>query len=280
MFARTARNTALRRGLTLLEVIIAVAIMAILLGMMATFFWQTLRVRGIVEDEVDRTAVARMVLGRMSEELRGVLGAEQIRFPQGQQRLVGDRRSITFLTTTLPRERDYGFRDEFEPPPPGAHDIRMLSYRLDYRDDQQDPNGDPLNFGILRTEMDTLGQTVVEEEDPLAVRDTPWAPEIKYLEYRYFDGVEWTTTWDLTAGNSLPQMIQITLAYEPISFDEWEDRDLDEWPLEEYPLGPDVPQDERYSMIVRLPAADRFYGSRMQRMGQQLSEQFAPGLSP
>ena len=84
--------------------------------------------------------------------------------------------------------------------------------------------------------------------------------------------MDWYTTWDVRQGNSLPQMIQITVGFDAVTTDELENVDLDEYPLEEYPYGDDRPHPERYSIIVRMPAADKFFGSRIQKVGQQLTE--------
>ena len=57
-----------------------------------------------------------------------------------------------------------------------------------------------------------------------------------------------------------------------------DDEDLNQYPIDnpEFALGDDQEHPDRYSIIVRLPAADRFFSSRMQRIGQeyQMGEQF------
>ena len=54
---------------------------------------------------------------------------------------------------------------------------------------------------------------------------------------------------------------------------ELDDEDLSLYPIEEYPHGDDLPHPEQYSIIVRLPADDRFFSSRLQRVGQEFGEQ-------
>ena len=58
----------------------------------------------------------------------------------------------------------------------------------------------------------------------------------------------------------------------------WDDEDLDTYPIDqpEYALGDDLPHPDRYSIIVRIPAADRFFSSRLQRVGREydVREQF------
>ena len=80
----TARSSTQRRALTLLEVIIAIALISVLLGSMATFFWQVVQARDMAAQSSDRMQVARQVLDRISVELRGCIGAEKLGFPLEQ----------------------------------------------------------------------------------------------------------------------------------------------------------------------------------------------------
>lgn len=272
------RPLRLLSALTLLEVLISISLVAVLLGGAMTFFWQAMEVRKQVGERIDRTQLARQVLARMAEELRSCVGFDEVGFPV-EQRLVGDRRSITFLTGALPGRHQYVFYRESDELPPAQHDLTLLTYRLWVDAENLDENGQPIVGGIIRTEKKTLNQFLVDEEDPLDQRNDLWSPELGYLEFRYFDGVEWDTRWDITEGNSLPQLVQITVGFTNITLDEFEDRDLTEYPISEYPLGDDRPHSDRYSMIVRLPAADRFFGSRVQRIGKKFSEQLGVGGS-
>lgn len=272
-------SRAVRRALTLLEVIIAIVLIVVLLSAALTFLWQTLEIRKDAGQASDRTQIARQVLTKIENELRGCLGVEQIGFPV-EQRLAGDRRSITFLTTALPDDNDYVFRDATEAPPPAEHDLRVVSYSLWVDHENTDENGEPIVGGVIRSEKKTLNQFVVDESDPLTVRNDLWSHELAYLEFRYFDGVEWDTKWDITEGNSLPQLVQITVGFKPITSDELADSDLTSFPVAEYPFGSDEVKADRYTTVVRLPAADKFFGSRVQRVGKQLTEQLGVEGAP
>jgi len=264
--------------MTLVELIIAIAIIALLMAALTTFYWQAGEIRKQTSDRVARTQIARAVLGRIAEELRGCVGFEQVGFPV-EQRLMGDRRSITFLTTQLPGRSQYEFLRESEQPPPARHDLTLVSYRLWVDEREVDDAGDPLVGGIIRTEKKTLNQFLVEEDDPLQQRNDLWSSELGYLEFRYYDGVEWDTKWEITQGNSLPQLVMVTVGFGKLTMDEYDDVDLTEYPLDEFPLGPNLEKSDRYSTIIRLPAADKLFGSRVQRVGQQFSEQLGIGGS-
>lgn len=295
-----------RPGLTVLEVIIAISLIVMLLGAMLSFFWQVLEVRDVAAASADRMQVSRQVLSRIAGELRGCVGLEQIGFPIDQPLveeelleegefeeeivgpveagslplLVGNRRNITFLTTALPAEHQYAFFDESLGPPPAQHDLTQVSYWL-WVDEETDEDGEPVVGGIVRTEKKTLNQYLASEEELLEVRNDLWSHELGYLEFRYFDGVEWSVTWDVTTGNSLPQLIQVTVGFGKCTSDELDNRDLDEYPIEEFPYGDDQYHPDRYSVIVRIPAADKFYSSRVNnQIGKQLSDQLDLGGLP
>lgn len=262
-----------RRGLTLLEVLISISIIVVMLGILLTFYWQTMKVRTAAVDSADRTQIARQVLDRIAHELRGCVGFDQVRFPV-EHRLLGDRRRLSFLTTALPSDSAYVFRNEFEDLPPARHDLTQVTYWLWVDPEDTQAGGEPLVGGIIRTEKQTLNQFIVEEEDPLQVRNDLWSYELGYLEFRYFDGVEWTTVWEASEGNSLPHMIMVTVGFQPITRGELDDTDLEtqtENPFDEEENFTEHP--DRYTAIIRVPAADRFYGARIERVGKQLAEQ-------
>jgi type II secretory pathway pseudopilin PulG len=188
--------------------------------------------------------------------------------------LIGNRRNISFLTARLPAESQYRFIGTDEQPPPARHDLTQVSYWLWTDKQKTDDAGNPLIGGIMRTEKQTLNQYLVEFDDPLDIRNDLWSPELGYVEFRYFDGVEWDTKWDVTKGNSLPVLVQVTVGFEPCTQAELDDRDLDEYPLVDFPYGDDKPHPDRYSVIVRMPAADKFFGSRVNKqINQGFSEQ-------
>lgn len=273
------RNVHARKALTLLEVIISITLIILLLAFVLGFFWQMLEIRNVAAARAERTNLARQVLTRIETELRGCIGTEQVRFPV-EQRFAGDRRTLTFLTTSLPAEHQYEFFDDLATPPPAQHDLTLVSYRLWISEDERDEFGEPVVGGIIRTEKKTLNQFLVDEEDPLQVRNDLWSAELGYLEFRYYDGVEWTTTWDATQGNSLPQAVQVTVGYGSVTQDEIDDRDLDEFPILDYPFGDDLSHNDRYSLVVRLPAADKFFSSRLERVSNQMTEQFGVDGGP
>lgn len=260
------------RALTLLEVIVSIAIISMLMATLMNFFWQTMRIRDEAAARAELSQVARQVLGRIAGELRGTLGTETLGFPVAN-RLKGDRRSLTLLTTGLPAPEQYHIYRESETLPVGQHDLREVSYSLWVDSEKKTPEGEPMVGGIVRSEKKTLNQFIVDEDNPEQLRTDLWSHELGYLEFRYYDGVQWDTKWDITEGNSLPQLVMVTVGFHPVTQYELDDSDLGDFPIDEYPFGDPVWRSDRFTQIVRIPAADRFFGSRFQRLGKQMSDQ-------
>ena len=268
------------RALTLMEVIISIAIMVMLMSAMLTFLWRFIDVRRQASRMSEQMLIARSVLEKVASEIRGCVGFDEVRFPMEQgQRLLGDRRSITFLTLALPEKHQFDFYSEFDQPPPAQHDLRQVGYSLWVAEHEVDENGEPIVGGIIRTEKKTLNQFLVDEDDPLDIRNDLWSAELGYLEFRYFDGVEWTTEWNVTQGNSLPQLIQVTVGFGGITQYEMDDEDLSDYPIDdpEFSLGDDQTHPDRYSILIKIVAADKLFGSRIQRIGEQFAAELGVG---
>lgn len=269
------RGPQVARALTLFEVIISIALIAMLLAALLTFFWQTLAIREQAAAALDRTQIVQQVLDRMSSELRNAIGCEQVGFPITC--FAGDRRSITFVTNPLPGPDSYAFYRESEVRPMPEHDLREITYALWIDPEETTEDGEPLVGGILRTERRAINPLLTEaeipeDEDLLYLRHDLWSPELGYLEFRFFDGIEWNTTWNVSEGNPLPQLIQITVGFTSLKREDLEDQDLQAYPLDQYPTGPDVPNPDHYSAIVRLAGADQMFTSRMNNLGSQVEE--------
>ena len=266
------------RGLTLFEVVISIALIALLLGTLLTFFWQTMSIREQVTRAVDRSQLAQQVLERMAAELRACVGLDKTGF--AVQQFVGDRRTLTFLTAPLPDKDQYAFYRESEVRPPPQHDLREITYTLWVDPDKTTEQGDPLVGGIVRTQTRVLNPAVAiaelsEDQQAEYVRSDLWAPELGYLEFRYFDGAEWTTLWQVSEGNALPQLVQITVGFDSLTKDELDDRDLDKYPVARDPYGPPDQSNDRYSIIVQIPAADQTFSSRLERLANGTEEVYS-----
>ena len=108
--------------------------------------------------------------------------------------------------------------------------------------------------------------------------DELYAPEIRFLRFCYYDGHKWWDSWQVGGENPLPQLIQVTVGFEPRP-PFGEERGLDEIneefctcrnedPVECEPLARD-----QYSTVVRLPQSDPLFRSRIVRETQGIIEE-------
>lgn len=272
------------RALTLLEVVIAISLIGFLLASLLTFFWQTLEIRKVAGAASARTRLVSQVLDKMAGELKTAVAPEALGV-EGLTVFAGDRRSVTFLSSPLPERDTYRIVRAGEPVEMMRSDLREVGYRLWIDPDKKTDDGEPIVGGIVRSERPAMTPAVQVEqlpEDEAAkyVRYDLWSYEIGYLEFRYFDGAEWSTTWKVSQGNPLPHLVQITVGFDSITQDQLDDVDLNEFPIDQYPLGPDKPVANRYSTIVRLAGADETFAARLYKLSDRVEEVYetvAPG---
>lgn len=136
-------------------------------------------------------------------------------------------------------------------------------------------------------EVELFNEEGEEEEagDPSLGLDIRWdelySPEIRYLRFCYYDGNRWWDSWDITGENPLPQLVRVTIGFEPVppfgegfvGPDEPNERFcecLNEDPVDCEPL----PEDQ-YSITVRTAHADPLFRSRVNREAQNFIEEMA-----
>lgn len=267
-----------RRGFTLLEVMLSLSLVVLLLSILFQFYRNTMehRQRGLAA--VQEAHLARVLLRQITDEIRAAGGF----VPGFGPGVIGARYDLTMQTIVVPSKELLRKRDRFENPLPGQHDVKQVRYFIAWDEDIVDEEGIPLALGLVRQELKTLRQAVVrtgevdereveaEDEDvERSFRLQLYAPTVKFLEFRYFDGAEWHRDWTISMGNALPQMIRVTLGYETqiqenmeIEFDE------EDFEFEEDEIFPP----RSYTAYVRLMQADTFFGSRVTRAAADLSE--------
>jgi hypothetical protein len=286
--------------MTLLEVLLAMTLTAMLLTGVYLFYSNTLRARAAADDLTDDTQLARVILTRIADDIR-YAAAYMPGYGVGLQ---GGRHEVSLYRAVVPEPDVYNVYDpELEELPPAKADVRRVEYRLIWDDENEDEEGNPICHGLFRSVQKTLNQVYVIENDDgtgmssqsrLQAADNEakdvdgdgqpdegaegelMAPEIKFLEFTYFDGAEWTDEWlgGFENENSLPQAVMITIGRVPVPPEEEEalglsiEERLDPTEREETLLE----HPDRYSVIVRLVHADRFLTSRVVNARSKLSE--------
>jgi len=276
MIARRWQRSIRRHGVTLLEVLLAIGLIVLVSSMMFMFYSQSLRTRAYVQKVVSTGYLARTIAHQIAEEIRATNGF----LIEAGPGISGTDRLITLQTVQMPDKKLFRVLSIQDDPPPAESDIRQVQYYLAYDDEETYvyPDGTEADkpLGLVRREIKTLHQTALYENRSRSIDLDLISPELKYVRFRYFDGVEWVDKWDIGSepegglGNSLPQAVEITVGYDelpPPEEDEEEDDEEDE-ALTDSELAPSIPEpysQDSYTVTVRLPQADIFFGSRIMR---------------
>ena len=257
---RLAKQQRRRTAFTLLEVLFAVVIAAGLLATAMYFYHKSTRFRSDLILEMERIASARLILNRMSTELRSTL-----HHPVLNIGFKGGSNWVEFLKTEIPSEASWAMSTENSSssayPEAG---YRLIRYELAMKnvidtgldnaanremienlnlDNNSDgaPGGDfpSLKQGdaIDRTERRLL--TAKASTNSLAtVRIEPVriTDQLKYMQLRYFNNGNWAENW---GGPNPPAGIEISLGIDPLSVTNL---------LEEY-------TNHVYRRIVRIPTS-------------------------
>src|SRR5437588_1403521 len=218
-----------RAGFTLMEVILASAIALLLMWGLYVGMDVQLRLTDEGRTIVNQADLARNLLTRMSAELGGCLtpitaskatligavtgtnldtaaGLAPTAFNMGLQ---GDASQVTVYISTVPKvNAEGGDRASAEQQQQSASDIRRITYWM-------------TNSGLARQEVTRVTSDDDDSALPPNVNDESryiFAEDVVGLSLQYFDGTNWTDTWD---GSTLgadgktpigpPRLIQITL---------------------------------------------------------------------
>lgn len=200
---RKARTRAAGRcspAFTLIEIMLAIAILGMVLVMLAESFHAVSGSKTHAENRIALDQAARTILAQMSDELRG---AVQTPFIASRVLLLGNARKDggvpmdTFTVSTL----DPGHRRSLE----GFGPEDTVAYVTA-------PNPDHRGWFLLkRVQYSSLltNPPTLENSSPVVL-----ANNLLSLHIRYYDGDNWRESWDSTSlppGQALPAQIVIDL---------------------------------------------------------------------
>lgn len=76
--------------------------------------------------------------------------------------------------------------------------------------------------GLIRTEGDRLATLMIENKSNTTTTALSaqqlLAPEVTSLQFRYFDGVAWFTTWDSEESGRLPRAVEVNMVLAPLKY--------------------------------------------------------------
>jgi general secretion pathway protein J len=183
-------------GFTLLEVLLAIFIGAIVLTVLYASFFQIINAKDSAEDKLELYHEARVIISKMTEDLsmaypRGMIypvqGASASSFFVGKTE-EGERSSIDFTSLSHAGGINSGDSDQAE-----------ITYYL-----KPIPQSDL--FFLMRRENPRIGSDSSAIEYPLSERVVGFS-----LAYMSSDGGEFISEWDSAQTNSLPKAVEIRL---------------------------------------------------------------------
>lgn len=138
-------------------------------------------------------------------------------------------------------------------------DVKTVAYFLQTDESQAVSVGladtpTAIGSGLVRRQMDRAMTSFASQSgtlDPSAGGGSLLAPEVNYLEFRYFDGLEWQVEWDSEALGGLPVAIEITIGIDPTGGQNPETLDI----TEATELATTDMTEHLYRLVVHLPAA-------------------------
>ena len=200
------------RGFTLIEVMLAVVVFAIVLGAINTVFFSALRLRNKAHEAFDTALPLQQTVGIIKRDLEGIMlpgGKFSGQFQTSPTTssststgssaadLTGERVSPDIYTCS-------GYIDDTSP----WADVQKVAYFL----------AEPTNSTATAPGKD-LVRSITHNLLPVLTDDPVQQPLLSGVEsfaLTYYDGTSWTETWDSTTATNLPNAIkvQITLAQE------------------------------------------------------------------
>jgi type II secretory pathway pseudopilin PulG len=230
--AQTMRQQ-LRAAFTLVEVLLAVGIIAGLLMVVLYFYQQAAELRTELLLDAERSSSARLLMDRLTTELRAARSHTFYEVP-----MVGDSTYLQFITTDLPSQIAWTGERLGRITKPET-DLKLVSYGAEVSLEATNV------VGVVRAEEALVElRTTVSSEVTLSTGASTnktnrifIAEAFKYLRFRYYDGYKWIESWSDTF---LPKGVEVTLGSEPMPADV---------EAEKYPY-------EVFRRVIALPTSD------------------------
>lgn len=184
----------MRRGFTLIEVVLALTLMAVLITLVQGAYSGAVKSRNIAREETREAHEAALVLGRLSEELSMCFLAE-------------DRRDLTGLTVDTDADGNSTLTFTTRVPPIYQFSVggeARVRYALAEGEEEEGTD-------LFRQETADLQADIENAVVPYQV-----LPGVDRIEIECFDGQDWVTTWNSAerdAAPYLPLAVSIEVAW-------------------------------------------------------------------
>ena len=193
-------------GFTLVEIIAALSIFLVVMSASYALFESGRSVASHGEYEARRFQSARAAIRALETDLAGVFGgtttyntgflgknAGTVERPLDTLDFVSFNQQPKLATPPVKTT---------SLPPPKEIDISRVAWSVD-----EDPSTTPAGLVCRRTRLLTEIVTVKDPSEGLE----EVAGDVVGLKFRYYDGANWTETWDSTTSGTLPKVVEITV---------------------------------------------------------------------
>ncbi len=246
----------LRRGMSLLEVVLASGLCVLLMLAVYSAMDQAYRLSATGKDDLQRMQLARAILRRMELDVRSVTYATTVEAADtlwgveepdeedptdpeaepeptvtvlspidqllaGSVGLIGTATRLELHVSRPRRELSFGPLVDDASVTTRVSDLRSVIYDFQGSGSSTlvDADGQPL-VGLIRTEGDRMAVLDVEAAGgagELMTLPQALAPEANSVLFRYFDGTTWYEEWDTPTLGMLPRAIEVSIQFEPTS---------------------------------------------------------------
>lgn len=209
MHARLLRHPRRVRAFTLVEVILAIVIALGILVVVLYFYQQATELRSRVITETERVASARLLMDRITGELRGALPDWSV-----GPAFLGTSNTIQFVKADVPAFTSWSGGALGRATAP-LTDLKRIRYRLESVDGTN-------TAGVVRSEEPLVNrrQLIDLASQPGATNTTagavspPVLEEIRFLQFRYWSGTNWVDAW---TGDGCPTGVEVSLGSEAVT---------------------------------------------------------------
>jgi len=183
-------------GFTLIEVLLAVAIFAVVLAAINTVFYGALRLRNRTTQVLEKSLPVQHVVSIMKRDLEGLVPPSGIlsgSLKSGVATSGMDQQGGTEIYTST------GMIDETSP----RSSVQKVSYTLRAPATASARGGKDLIRLVTRNLLPTTQEEVEEQ----------WLMEnVEQLQFSFYDGSQWRSSWDSTAEQTvLPKAIKVQI---------------------------------------------------------------------
>jgi len=209
-----------RRGFTLLEVILAIALTVGFIGAVIGFHHRAGWMRQVLVDDMAASSAQRVLMDRWTDDLEGAMPYSFLQMGlEGTLNAETDLPELRFITATLPGPAIWAQRNALEDPIPPEHDLQMIMYRLhSFRCEDRHVHV----TGLERISQKIIAPTQVSD-DYKDVTPSMFLPQVRFLDIQYTDGAEWFDTWPMQEWDgrdprrrNLPVAVKVTIGKEEL----------------------------------------------------------------